>query len=91
YQGVLARGWKMMVSKRPDKVWLYHLAEDPTEQSNLAAEQPEKVAELQHLLDKHNAEQVESMWPSVVEGPVMIDKTSAEKMLDSDEVIYWPN
>ena len=91
YQGVLAKGWKMMVSKRPDKVWLYHLTEDPTEQNNLAAQHPEKVAELQALLDKHNAEQAEPMTPSVLEGAVMIDKTGADEMLASDEYIYWPN
>ena len=81
----------MMVSKRPDKVWLYHLTEDPTEQNNLAAQHPEKVAELQALLDKHNAEQAEPMTPSVLEGAVMIDKTGADEMLASDEYIYWPN
>ncbi|MBW1815755.1 MAG: sulfatase-like hydrolase/transferase, partial [Deltaproteobacteria bacterium] len=77
YQGVLAEGWKMMVSDRPDKVWLYHLTEDPTEQTNLAAQHPDKVAELQALLEKHNAEQAEPLTPCVIEGPVMIDKTSA--------------
>ncbi len=81
----------MMVSDRPDKVWLYHLTEDPTEQKNLAAQQPDKVAELQAMLDKHNAEQAEPMTPCVIEGPVMIDKTSAAPMLVSDEYIYWPN
>lgn len=91
YQAVLAKGWKMMVSDRPDKVWLYHLAEDPTEQKNLADKQPDKVAELQALLDKHNAEQAESMTPCAVEAPVMVDKTLAEPMLEDDEVIYWPN
>lgn len=91
YQGVLAKGWKMMVSDRPDKVWLYHLPEDPTEQTNLAAQQPGKVSELQALLDKHNTEQAEAITPSVVEGAVMIDKTSADPMLASDEYIYWPN
>jgi len=91
YQGVLAKGWKMMVSDRPKKIWLYHLTEDPTEQINLAAQQPDKVTELQAMLDKHNAEQAEPMTPSVIEGPVMIDKTSADPMLEDDEFIYWPN
>ncbi|MBU2647275.1 sulfatase-like hydrolase/transferase [bacterium] len=91
YQGVLEKGWKMLVSDRPDKVWLFDLNRDPTEQANVAERHPDKVAELQRLLDAHNAEQAEPLWPSVIEGPIMIDKTSAEKMLVTDEITYWPN
>jgi arylsulfatase A-like enzyme len=91
YQGVLAKGWKMMVSDRPDKVWLYHLTKDPNEQTNLADQYPKKVAELQALLDAHNAEQAEPLWPCVIEGPIRIDKTSADPLDENDEYIYWPN
>jgi arylsulfatase A-like enzyme len=91
YQGVLAKGWKMMVSDRPDKVWLYHLTKDPNEQTNLADQYPKKVAELQALLDAHNAEQAEPLWPCVIEGPIRIDKTSADPIDENDEYIYWPN
>ena len=91
YQTVLSSGWKMSVADRPDKVWLYHLTEDPTEQTNLADSMPGKVAELQALLDAHNAEQVEPIWPSVLEDYVPIDKTDEDDLLPSDEYIYWPN
>ncbi len=91
YQVVLSNGWKMSVSDRPDKVWLYNLTTDPTEQTNLADSEPAKVAELQALLDAHNLEQAEPMWPSVLEDPVTIDKTDKELMLEDDEYIYWPN
>ena len=91
YQVVLSNGWKMSVAARPDKVWLYNLAEDPTEQTNLADSMSEKVAELQALLDAHNEDQVEPIWPSVLEDYVTIDKTDEEELLPTDEYIYWPN
>jgi arylsulfatase A-like enzyme len=91
YQVVLSNGWKMSVAARPDKVWLYDLTNDPTEQANLADSMPAKVAELQALLDAHNADQVEPIWPSVLEDYVTIDKTDEEELLPTDEYIYWPN
>jgi arylsulfatase A-like enzyme len=91
YRGVLNKGWKMTVSERPKKVWLFNLREDPTEQNNIASQHPEKIAELQALLQTHNAEQVEPLWDSVIEGPVRIDKTQEEPWEEDDEYIYWPN
>jgi arylsulfatase A-like enzyme len=91
YRGVLNGGWKMTVSNRPEKVWLFNLREDPTEQNNIAAKYPEKVAELQALLEAHNAEQVESLWDTVAEGPFKIDKTGADPWAEGDENVYWPN
>ena len=52
---------------------------------------PDKVAELQSLLDDHNAAQAEPLWPSVLDGPQLIDKTEAEDYVPGDEYIYWPN
>ena len=74
YQAVRSDGWKLHVSKHPDKAWLFDLRADPTEQRDLAAAQPEKVRELRALLDAHNAEQVAPLWRSVAEMPVAIDK-----------------
>jgi arylsulfatase A-like enzyme len=37
---VRAGDWKLQVSKRPDKIWLFNLATDPTEQVNLASREP---------------------------------------------------
>lgn len=91
YRGVLNGGWKMTVSKRPEKVWLFNLREDPTEQNDIASQYPAKVAELQALLQAHNAEQAEPLWETVLEGPVRIDKTSEDQWEEGDEYIYWPN
>ena len=90
YQAVIADGWKLQRSKRPEKIWLFHLDDDPTERNNVASAHPEKVAELAALLDAHNAEQVPPLFPNAGEMPVTIDKTLADEVDASDEYIYWP-
>ena len=79
------------MTERPGKTWLFNLNEDPTEQVNLAESEPERVAALQAALDAHNAEQVESAWPSLAEAVINIDKTLREPDAPDDEHIYWPN
>lgn len=97
-QTVLHEGWKLIRSDQPDKPagtgqkkWLFNLASDPTEQRNLAAELPDKVAALDALLAEHNAEQEKSMWPSVMQSPQLIDKPGGVPYEEGDEYIYWPN
>jgi uncharacterized sulfatase len=91
YQAVQSGGWKLQVAERPAKTWLFHLAEDPTEQRNVADAEAEKVRQLKALLAAHNAEQVPPAWPAVAEIPVSIDKTLAEPEAEDDEYVYWPN
>jgi arylsulfatase A-like enzyme len=92
YRGVRHGDWKLQVSESPDKRWLYNLAEDPTEQNNLAETQSDKLDELQALLDAHQASaERKPLYPFVAEVPVAIDKTLVERFQDGDEYIYWPN
>ena len=97
-QTVLHQGWKLIRAEQPHlpqpapmAKWLFNLAVDPTEQNNLAAQNSEKLAELEALLAAHNAEQVEPLWPTVFNSPQLIDKTTNEPMEEGDEFIYWPN
>jgi len=90
-QTVLHQGWKLIRTSRADQKWLFHLEEDPTEQNNVLADYPEKVQLLDDLLDQHNLEQVESLWPSVANVPMLIDKHTGEEYEEGDEYIYWPN
>ena len=97
-QTVLHQGWKLIRAEQPHLPqpapmarWLFNLAVDPTEQNNLAAQNSEKLAELDALLAAHNAEQVEPLWPTVFNSPQLIDKTTNEPMEEGDEFIYWPN
>jgi arylsulfatase A-like enzyme len=92
YRGVRHGDWKLQVSEDPDKRWLYNLAEDPTEQNNLAGSRSAKLDELQALLDAHQASaERKPLYPFVAEMPVAIDKTLVERFQDGDEYIYWPN
>jgi len=88
---VRAGDWKLQVEGRRNKKWLYDLASDPTEQLNLAEVRPDKLAELQALLDEHAASSRGPLYPYTTEGPIAIDKTLADKIVPGDEVVYWPN
>ena len=97
-QTVLHQGWKLIRAEQPHlpqpapmAKWLFNLAVDPTEQTNLAVQNSDKVAELEALLASHNAEQVDPLWPSLINSPQLIDKTSNEPVEEGDEFIYWPN
>jgi arylsulfatase A-like enzyme len=91
YQVALVDGWKLQVNERVGRDWLFHLAEDPTEQRDLASSMPSKVAELKQALAEHNAAQLDPAWPPVVEMSVNIDKSLRHYDEPDDEYIYWPN
>jgi uncharacterized sulfatase len=91
YQVVIADGWKLQRTGRPDKTWLFDLRNDPTEQHNLVDEYPERVHAMYAMLAEHSADQVDPAWPALIEAPVPIDKTILEPMVEGDEYIYYPN
>ncbi len=91
YRVVRAGDWKLQVSERPNKAWLFNLASDPTEQNNVAEDNPDVVSELTALLDAHSAGSRPPLYPHQAEFPVAVDKTRAERFEDGDEVIFWPN
>jgi uncharacterized sulfatase len=94
YQVVRHGDWKLQVNDRPTdglQKWLYNLAEDPTEQNNLAASHPDKLKELSALLAAHQASSRGPLYESVTQMPVMVDKTLAEKFVEGDEYVYTPN
>ena len=91
YRAVRHGDWKLQVSDKPNKAWLYNLAKDPTEQNNLAASRTGKRDELMALLDAHQATARKPLYLYVAEMPVAIDKTAAETFEQGDEYIYWPN
>lgn len=91
YEAVIHRGWKLQRTARPDRIWLFDLATDPEERSDLSATEPERVAELIALLDAHAATQSEPLWPSIAEMPVSIDQPLGQPESEEDEYVYWPN
>ena len=91
YKTLLAGGWKLQVAENPPKSWLFHLAEDPTEQHDLAASQPGKLAEMTARLAAIDAEQAPPLWPSLLEGAVPIDHPLGVPFRPDDEYVYWSN
>ncbi|MDA8664275.1 sulfatase-like hydrolase/transferase [Porticoccaceae bacterium] len=94
YQVVRHEDWKLQVNNRPTdglKVWLYNLAEDPTEQNNIVADYPNKANQLLGLLAQHQADSVGPLYPAASQFPIMVDKTMAESFRSGDEYVYTPN
>jgi arylsulfatase A-like enzyme len=55
--------WKLVRRRRSAEAELYNLDTDPEESTDLAAERPRKVKELQDAWDEWDAELVEPKWP----------------------------
>ena len=91
YRVVRAGDWKLQYNGRQDRAWLYNLATDPTEQTNLADIETDKREELMALLDAHQAGARDPLYPYTLESPIMIDKTLAETYAPGDDYVYWPN
>jgi arylsulfatase A-like enzyme len=91
YKAVRQGDWKLQVTDKPAKTWLFDLAADPTEKNNLAEQNPQKVAELKQLLANHQAGARPPLYPHTTEGPIAIDKSLADKATADDEYAFWPN
>jgi len=91
YRVVRAGDWKLQVDGKQGKSWLFDLGKDPTESTNLAASEPEKLAQLQALLDRHHENARAPLYASTSDIPVAIDKTGAEELTAGDEIVWWPN
>lgn len=91
YQVVRAGDWKLQVNGRQKKSWLFNLADDPTEQKNLAKADPAKLVELKKLLADHHKYREPPLYAYSLESPIAIDKTRAEKIVAGDEYVFWPN
>jgi len=92
YYRVVRHGdWKLQVTDKPAKAWLYDLSVDPFEQNNLVEARPDKLTELRDLLEAHKASAVKPLYPFVAEMPVAVDKPRSEPFVAGDEYIFWPN
>ena len=91
YRAMRDGSWKLIVSERPKKEWLFDLAADPSERNNLAAQNPQKLLSMKAAMQAHHAAMPEPLWPSFIEMPIAIDKTLNEKALPGDEYVYWYN
>jgi arylsulfatase A-like enzyme len=83
--------WKLQVAQRPQKTWLFNLAADPTEKSDLAAREPERVAALKAQLAQWNQQQRKPLWPSLGAAAIPIDQTLKQPLRPGDEYVYYAN
>ncbi|MEO1730302.1 MAG: sulfatase [Pseudomonadota bacterium] len=91
YHVVRAGDWKLQVDGRQGKKWLFDLASDPTEQNDLSSTNVEKVAELQALIDAHQADAVGSLYPYGIVSPIQVDKTINVEAEEGDDYVLWFN
>ncbi len=91
YRVVRAGDWKLHYNGRQGRAWLFNLAEDPTEQVNLAETHPEDRARLEVLMQAHWSDAVQPLYPHQTEGPICIDKTVVDRPCEKDEYVIWPN
>ena len=82
---------KMQIADRPEKTWLYDLANDPLEHENLASRRPADVAALRMELERFDRAQVKPLWKSLGAGYIPIDKTLAAPQQSGDEYVYFSN
>lgn len=91
YKTVLDDGWKLQVDGRQHKTWLFDLASDPTERKNLASADPDKLRSMLAALNGIDRQQAKPLWPSLLEGPIYIDKPLSYPLTKDDEFVYWAN
>ena len=91
YKTLLAGDWKLQVAETPKKNWLFNLKDDPTEQHNVAASNPDKLGQMLTELTKIDAQQSKPLWPSLLEGPIAIDHPLDVADRPDDEYVYWSN
>ena len=91
YKVVRARNWKLHINERQNQSWLFDLANDPTEQTDLADTRPDKLAELTALIEAHWADAVPPLYEHSIEAPICIDNTVADMRCDRGDYIIWPN
>lgn len=83
--------WKLQSMQRPKQDLLYNLASDPGEKTDLAAQQPARLAAMKADLLAFNAAQAKPLWPSLAEGPVRVDKTIKDPRSPQDAYVYYAN
>ncbi|MGL4301886.1 MAG: sulfatase-like hydrolase/transferase [Sphingomonas sp.] len=91
YRAVRDGDWKLQVDGRQQKVWLYNLANDPTERHELSAAEPAQVARLKAELEAHNQGMAKPLWPGLIEAPVRIDVPLNAKWDKGQDYVYWTN
>ena len=91
YRAIRDGDWKLQLSERPKKTWLFDLKNDPNEKTNLADARPDQVRALTAALDALDGQMVKPTWPALIEGPIAIDRPLGVPEQPDEEFVYWAN
>jgi arylsulfatase A-like enzyme len=91
YRVLRAGDWKLQVTERPRKDWLYNLATDPGERRNLAAEDPARLAAMKATLAEIDRQQASPLWRTLGAGYIPLDKMLRDPQAPDDEYVYFAN
>lgn len=91
YEAIRDGDWKLQVSQNPARIWLFDLATDPTERSDLSTRRPDMVKRLRAELASHDRELPRPRWPALLEEPIRIDVPADAPWKPGQDYVYWPN
>ena len=91
YEAVRDGNWKLQVSQHPSRIWLFDLANDPTERRDLSRSRPDVVKRLRAGLALHDRDMAKPLWPALLEEPIRIDVPADAPWKPGQEYVYWPN
>ena len=93
-QAVRDERWKLMVSAPPGgprKEWLFDLTAGDADWTDQLAANPEVADRLRGVLDAHNSEQAEPLWPWTSTSAQNVDRDLSQEDQPGDEFAYWSN
>ena len=91
YRAIADGRWKLQVTERPARLWLFDMTADPTERQNVAAGHPDEIRRLKTTLAEFDRQMPSPMWPALLDTPVRIDVPSDVPWKADQEYIYWSN
>ena len=91
YRAVRSGDWKLQLSDPDETPFLYNLADDPTEQNNLATTSPMELKRLKNLIQEGMSNWQPPLRPPLVRGPNYPDKHLNEPLDNEDIPVYWYN
>jgi len=92
-QAVRDERWKLVVSAPqglPRHEWLFDLTADG-ERTDLLAEHPAVASRLRGVLEAHNQEQAEPLWPWTATMVQNVDRDLSQEDRPGDTFAYWSN
>ena len=91
YRAVRSGDWKLQLSDPDETPFLYNLADDPTEQNNLAITSPMELKRLKSMIQEGMSNWQPPLRPPLVRGPNYPDKHLNEPLDNEDTPVYWYN